>query len=340
MRTAYSTLVPDPLAASQAAALRVLSARDLDHLAYTLQDVLAAVEGAYLAYASGVSDNPPPLCMRPPDGRSMVRAMLGREGERETVGVRTSYRSSLPGQGGTERDRSTLLLHDDRSGLPIVLMDGGLVGSLRTPASSALLARACASPDARTALVVGCGAQARMALPLLVQAMPQLQRLIVHGHHAAGLDAVLASMRKHHPRHRVEVSTQLRRAAEDADILIGAAGPSSREAVQAEWLRPGALAILVGHGIDKRALHIADYRIATCGAQMRVTGTDLAQDGRLPEVDAELPAILARRQPGRCTPQDRVFAYNCGMVITDIALGRMLAERAIAQGLGRTVDLW
>ncbi len=327
-------------AGAAGASLRVLSKRDMAQLSWRLADVVAAVEGAYRAYAAGKSSNPAKLTVKPPDGRSVAYAMLGRDGERETVAVKTSYKFGPEGGKAEQRYHTSLLLHDDRSGAPIALMDCSLVGSLRTPAATALIARHCAPAAASSALVVGCGVQGQMALPFLVEAMPQLHRLVVHGHHPAGIDAVLTQMQAHHPDRRVEVSQDLRHAAETVDIVVGASGPTSPESVALPWLRPGALAVLVGHGIDKEVLHAADYRVATHAGQMRVTGTDLALDGRLPEVDAELPEILAGRRPGRRHPDDRVFAYNSGMVITDIALGRVLAEQAIAQGLGTEVALW
>lgn len=321
------------------AALRLYSKHELMTLRYTLAEVLGCVEGAYRAYAAGLSANPPKLTAKPHDGHSIAYAMLGRDGERGTVAVKTSYKFGR--DNADKKYSTTLLMYDDASGLPIALMDGSLVGSLRTPAASALIAQHCASPGAHTALVVGCGVQGRMALPFLVAAMPGLQRLVVHGHHRAGIDAVLTEMQVHHPGRRVEVSQDLRRSARDAQIVIGAAGPASKAVVEAAWLQPGSLAILVGHGLHADALHEADYRVATSTEQMRVTGIDLAREGGvLPRVHAELPPILQGTQRGRRSEHERVFAYNSGMVITDIALGRVLAERARAQGLGREVALW
>lgn len=327
-----------PHAFKASASLRVFSKRDFAALTFDLDEVLRVVENAYRACADGRSTNPAKLTVKPPDNRSVAYAMLGRD--RDTVAIKTSYKFAAQDDKAHERYYTTLTLYDDHTGLPIALMDCSLVGSLRTPAASALIARTCARRDASTALVVGSGVQGRMALPFLAQAMPNLQRLIVHGHHAAGIDAVLSHMHRHHPDRRVEVSHDLRRAAQEADIVIGAAGPSCSETVDADWLRPGSLAILVGHGIAKHALHCADYRIATSEEQMRVTGTDLALGGHLPAVNAELPQILTGKKLGRHDDSDRVFAYNSGMVVTDIALGRLLAERALSQGMGQEVELW
>jgi ornithine cyclodeaminase len=63
-------------------------------------------------------------------------------------------------------------------------------------------------------------------------------------------------------------------------------------------------------------------------------------EGNLRAVDAELPDILAGRATGRETPGQQVFAYNSGLIVTDIALGHRLAELAENRGLGQVVELW
>ncbi|MFF3144749.1 ornithine cyclodeaminase family protein, partial [Streptomyces sp. NPDC057927] len=99
--------------------------------------------------------------------------------------------------------------------------------------------------------------------------------------------------------------------------------------------------VLVGHGLAPSTLHRADRVIATSEAQMNVTGTDMADaDGKLPAVDAEFPSVLAGVTAGRGSATERIFAYNSGLVVTDIALGHRFAQLALAQGLGTEVALW
>jgi ornithine cyclodeaminase len=327
-----------------AGAICVLNKQDLAGLRYSLPEVLRTVEDAYKAYAAGLSANPRKLTAKPDDGRSLAYSMLGRDGERQTVAFKTSYKFNVNEDQSLQKYYTSLLLYDDATGLPIALMDCSLVGALRTPAASALLARSCARSDAQTALVIGSGVQGQNAFPFLVTAMPQLKRLIIHGNHESGIAAAIERLREHYPDRRIEVSSNLEQSARSADIIIGAAGSASEKAsgaVRRAWLKPGALAILVGYGLHPELLHHADRRVATSEAQMRVTGTDLADaQGDLPAVDAELPDILAGGKPGREHDDQRVFAYNSGMIITDIALGRLFAERARAQQLGQTVRLW
>ncbi|MFD8561710.1 ornithine cyclodeaminase family protein [Streptosporangium canum] len=313
--------------------MRVLTRSDLAKIELGPAEVIAVVEEAYRALAAGLSANPSKLTLQPPDGHSVSYAMLGRDGTRGVVAFKTSYRFH------TRREcyYTSLALYDDASGLPLALMDCGGIGAMRTPAVSALLARECAAPGSRTALVIGTGVQGRQALPYLTATMPELERLMVFGTHADGLRAVRDSV----PGREVEEVADLRSAVEQADVVLGVAGPSTTAAVQADWLRPDALCVLVGYGLAPSTLHRADRVLATSAAQMAVTGTDLADEhGVLRPVDAELPDVLVGRAEARSGGGQRIFAYNSGLVITDIALGHHFARAAEERGMGQVIDLW
>ena len=321
--------------------LRVLSTADVAAIEMSPVEVIKVIERAYFALAAGTSANPRKLTVKPEDGHSVAYAMLGRDGVRDVVAIKTSYRFDPSKVGASQHYYTSLLLYDDVTGLPIALMDCGRIGSLRTPAVSALLARECAGPGARSALVIGTGTQGRQALPFLLATLPGLDRLMVYGSHPDGLLAVRDELRRHHPDRDVDVVSDLPAAAADADVVLAVAGAGTSAAVEADWLKPGALCVLVGHGLAPSTLHQADYVIATSTAQMAVTGTDMVDEhGRLPVVDGELPEVLAGRAPGRQHSEQRIFAYNSGLVITDIALGHQFAEAAAQRGLGQVVTLW
>ncbi|MBZ6472268.1 ornithine cyclodeaminase family protein [Streptomyces griseocarneus] len=321
--------------------LCLLSTSDLAGIEISPADVLATVEDAYRTLAAGRSDNPRKLTVKPADGHSVAYAMLGRDGSRDVVAVKTSYKHGLAKGRDDQHYYTALTLYDDVTGLPVAMMDCGRVGSLRTPAVSALLARELATPGARAALVIGTGTQGRLALPFLLTALPGLERLMLFGTHPAGIEAVRASLRAHAPGRDVEVVADVRAAAAEADVVVATAGAHTPAAVAAGDLAPGTLAVLVGHGLAPSTLHRADRVVATSEAQMSVTGTDMADaDGKLPPVDAEFPAVLAGAAAGRTAPEERIFAYNSGLVVTDIALGHHFARLALERGLGTRVALW
>lgn len=337
-----TTAAPAPAAApADDRHLRVLSTTDLAGIDISLADVVETVEGAYRTLDAGLSDNPRKLTVTPQDGHSVSYAMLGRDGSREVVAVKTSYKHGLDKGREEQHYYTALTLYDDVTGLPVAMMDCSRIGSLRTPAVSALLARELAAPAARSALVIGTGTQGRLALPFLLTTLPDLDRLMLSGTHPEGIAAVRERLRTHFPDRDVELVTDLRAAAADADVIVATAGGHTPAAVEAGWLRPGALAVLVGHGLAPSTLHEADRVIATSEAQMNVTGTDMADaDGELRPVDCEFPAVLAGRSTGRTGADERIFAYNSGLVVTDIALGHRFAQLALAQGLGTEVALW
>lgn len=321
--------------------LRVLSTSDLAGIDITLTDVVSTVENAYRTLAAGQSDNPRKLTVKPADGHSVSYAMLGRDGSRNVVAIKTSYKHGLDKGREEQHYYTSLTLYDDVTGLPVAMMDCGRIGSLRTPAVSALLARECAAPGARSALVIGTGTQGRLALPFLLTTMPSLDRLMLFGTHEEGIAAVREQLRTHFPDRDVELVTDLRAAAADADVVLATAGGHTPAAVEAEWLKPGALTVLIGHGLAPSTLHRADRVVATSEAQMKVTGTDMADErGEFPSVDTEFPPVLAGDAVGRESDEERVFAYNSGLVVTDIALGHRFAQLAINQGLGQQVPLW
>ncbi|MFC9603497.1 ornithine cyclodeaminase family protein [Streptomyces niveus] len=321
--------------------LRVLSTSDLAGIDISLADVVDTVEGAYRTLHSGRSDNPRKLTVKPPDGHSVSYAMLGRDGTREVVAIKTSYKHGLDKSRDEQHYYTSLTIYDDITGLPVAMMDCSRIGSLRTPAVSALIARECARPGARSALVIGTGTQGRLALPFLLTTLPGLERLMVFGTHSDGIAAVRAELRAHFPDREVEFVTDVRAAAHDADIVVATAGAHTPAAVESDWLEPGALSILVGHGLAPSTLHRADRVIATSEAQMNVTGTDMADDeGELPAVDTEFPPVLAGLTAGRHHAEERIFAYNSGLVVTDIALGHRFAQLALARNLGTEVALW
>ncbi|WP_019929425.1 ornithine cyclodeaminase [Nocardia sp. BMG111209] len=319
----------------------MLSRSDLADVPITPGDVNRAVEDAYLALASGDSDNPRKLSVAHPDGWSVAYAMLGRDGRRRVVAMKTSYKFDPAHDRSTKRYYTTITLYDDTTGMPIAMMDCARVGALRTPAVSALLVRETIRSGARSVLLIGTGTQGRNALPHLLAANPQLNRLMVYGTHPDGLKAVYEHLAVHHPHLELETVTDPYEAARSADVVLATAGPGTKVAVETDDLAPGSVAVLVGYGLAPSALSGADRVVATSAEQMALTGTDLVDaDGRLRPVDAELPQILGRRAIGRNSDEDRIFVYNSGLVLTDIAVAHALAERAIAEGRGTEVPLW
>ncbi|MGJ8516295.1 Alanine dehydrogenase [Carnimonas sp. LMG 33810] len=325
-------------------ALRILSRSDLADITLPPSEVIARVEDAYLAYAQQLSRCPTKLMMPIPrtESDAVAYSMLGYDGTLQQVGFKTSYRQ---GNDSAEKYYTTLTLYDDARGLPFALMDGHRIGSLRTPATSAIIAKHCAHSKARSVLMVGTGAQGLHTLPYIIDVLPQLEETCFFGTHPDGIKAMHDTFSYYCPDRTLQQVDDLKAAIAEADIVIAASGRAAHPKIQTAWMKPGGLLISVSSkGVEAGALRQADYVVATNTQQMGVTGHRLAQgpNGEPGEakVNAELPEIVAGKAAGRTSDDQRIFAFSSGMVITDIPVGHALANRAIAAGRGERITLW
>lgn len=323
------------------AALRILRRSDLADIPLAPAEAIALVEQAYLALGAGLSVFPRKLTVKHPAGESVSYAMLGRDGHRHLVGIKTSYTHRPQSRNGFKRYCTTITLYDDVRGTPVAMMDASRAGALRTAAVSALLVRETMRMQARTVLVIGSGMQGRHTLPHVLTANPQLDRLLLYGTHPAGIAGVRSELRQHFPSATVELVDDPYPAAVQADVVVAAAGPATVVALESSDLAPGSTAVLVGYGLAPSALADADRVLATSASQMALTGTDMAgPDGTLRLPHTELADVLAGRQAARLEESDKVFVFSSGIVLADIAVAATLAERAIALGRGEVVSLW
>ncbi|MFS8055355.1 ornithine cyclodeaminase [Rhizobium sp. BR 317] len=321
-------------------AIHILTRSDLSDIELPPAEVIRLVEDAYLSYAEGQSRCPTKLMMPLPNEQrdAVSYSMLGFDGALEQVGFKTSYRQ---GSESAEKYYTTISLYDDTTGLPFAFMDCHRVGGSRTPATTAIIAKHCAKENARSALMIGTGAQGINTLPYLLTALPRLETLRLFGTHPDGLAASLSTFAKYFPDREIELVKDVPEAVAASDIVVAASGRAAHPKIQTKWLKPGGLLISVASkGVEAGALHDADYAIATNEGQLGVTGKRLAGPDGIARIDAELPDIVGGRKPGRNTQEDRVFAFSSGMIITDIPVAHALATRGIAAGRGKRVELW
>lgn len=318
----------------------VFTRSDLVDLEISPAEVISAVREGYLALANGASRCPTKLMMPSPkiERDAVAYTMLGYDANVQHVGFKTSYR-----QGGDNREKyyTVISLYDDTTGFPFVLMDCDRVGASRTPATTALIAEACAKPDACSVLMIGTGVQGHHTLPYLLTVLPKLDRLMLYGTHPDGIKSTIEVFRRHFPGREIELVSDVPAAVSESDIVVVASGRAAHPQVETNWMRPGGLLVSVSSkGVASAALQEADYAIATSKGQLGVTGSRFAAADGSVRIDAEFPDVLAGQAPGRRTPRDRVFAFSSGMVITDIPVAHALAMRAIAAGRGQRVQLW
>jgi ornithine cyclodeaminase/alanine dehydrogenase-like protein (mu-crystallin family) len=228
---------------------------------------------------------------------------------------------------------SSYLLFDATTGVPLALIDGGMLTARRTAAASALAASYLARGDSRRLLVVGAGAVARL-LPEAYRTVLPIEQVAVwarSAQKAAALAARLCASGVH-----AEPAADLAAAVEAADI-VSCATMATEPLVQGRWLRPGSHLDLIG-GFTPAMREADDACFA--GARLYVDSDEaLRKSGDLlgpmtrgvfdaAQVCGTLAALCQRSTAGRRSPQERTVFKSVGTALEDLAAAMRVHENA------------
>ena len=311
----------------------------------TLDECIAAVEAGFRRQAEGGAVGPGVLGLPVPDGGFHIKA-AGLRLARFYVAAKIN--ANFPDNvacRGLPTIQGVVVLSDGETGLPLALIDSMEITALRTGAATAVAARYLARPEARVAIVVGCGRQGRIQLAALARVRP-LERV-----HAVDADPGLAA------RFAREMSAQLgldvRPAASAAEAAPGSdicvtCTPSRRPLLHRVDVTPGAFVAAVGADNEhKQELEPALMAAATivvdsleqCAAIGDLHHALASGAVSIGQVHAELSEVVAGRKPGRRSAEEITIFDSSGVAIEDVAAAAAVYEKAVAAGRGVTVDL-
>ena len=125
-------------------------------------------------------------------------------------------------------------------------------------------------------------------------------------------------------------------ALRDSDIMLTATSFVEHPYVKSEWLKEGDTAVLIHHrGWENASFHLANKIIVDDARQTKAYGAeDGGFYGEIPEFYCELGEVLAGLKPGRENDNEKILAITCGLAIEDMAMGRMIYEKAKKDGIG------
>ena len=217
----------------------------------------------------------------------------------------------------------------------IAIIEADRLGQRRTGAASGVAARHLAKSDARSLGVIGCGWQAESQVESVRAAVPGIEEVLVYcrdeKRRAAFAEAVGG------------VAVEYNKEAAEADIVV-AATTSKDPVLRGEWLQPGALVCAIGANrlrareLDNAVLERASFVCCDSREQCKIEAGDLAEpvdQGLLDWLEVhELSDVVGGEVPGRASDEDIVVFKSVGIAAEDLAVGKLVVERAREQGLG------
>lgn len=313
---------------------RVLTQSDVKRC-LEMAEAVPAVEQAFAAHGRNETQMPVKvyldLVKYQGDFRAMPAYLKG------SAGVKWVNAHPLnPEKHGLPSVLGMYILSDPETALPLAVMDATYLTAARTGAAAAVAAKHLARRPESIGFV-GCGVQARTMLAAL---------RVVWDHEFEILGADRSDIAA--TRFAAEVggrAAELEQAA-GCDIVCTAT-PSREPVVRRDWIRPGTHINAMGadaHG--KQELETAILLDA------KVVVDDWEQAGESGEVNvpisqgvlepdqiyATLGAICAGHKEGRTSDEEITVFDSTGLAVQDVALARLVYERAADEGVGREVD--
>jgi alanine dehydrogenase len=304
------------------------------------------IEQAHALLALGEAVQPARPVLADPQSDATLIPMLAAIGPDRLGGVKLL--ADVPGnQGGrTPVQQSTLTLVNLDNGVCEAFIHGAAITLYRTAAASAVATRHLSREDSRVLGLVGAGAQARTHVAALRRVRP--------------VDTVLVWSRT--PRSAKLLAEELAETGlvvhvldSPEDVVRGCdvlctLTPSSAPVVHGEWFSPGLHVNAVGapprreyRELDTTAIQRARVVVDDFATTVQESGDVMipVEEGAItPDHFAtELGEVVVGRAPGRLDAQEITVYNSVGVGVQDIALGRVVLDRARAAGLGIRIDL-
>lgn len=323
-----------------------LNGADIDALALSDDEILAAVESGLSAQGSGATVIEPRVHLIPESSahghfnvlRGVVKP-LGLAGVKVVGDFVNNYRLCLPSE------MAILNLFDPVTGMPKAILDATAITDMRTGAMTALGAKYLARKGSKVLGHVGARGTAYWNVRLLDHLF-DFDEIRVHSKRKESRDAFAAKLSADLGK-RVVATENWEDCLKGADILVEASRlPAPEPLFKTEWIKPGAFVVPYGtmSAVELSLTDIMDKMVVDDWGQCR-KGLPFGalrahvDSDRLTEANlhAELGEIVAGKKLGRERDGETILFWHRGLSLSDIALGAALLEKAARAGIGQTL---
>lgn len=309
-----------------------------------IDELIAAVEGAFLAHARGEAWGPAVAALDTGPGAFHAKG-AGLAGGRPFAAFKVN--GNFPGnveRFGLPTIQGVILLADAASGSPLAILDSIEITALRTAAVTAVAARHLAPAGARRVLIVGCGVQGHAHARALPRMLPRADLLLYDlvSERAAALVELLGGEAS-----SVARADDLEAAARSSHVVVTCT-TATRPFLTAGMVTPGTLVAAVGADHPRKqeldpAL-LAHSRVVVddleqCAASGELRHALAASAVDRAAVAATLAEVVSGRRPGRAAASDTVVFDSTGVAIADVAAAALVYDRARTAGAGTWFDL-
>jgi ornithine cyclodeaminase/alanine dehydrogenase-like protein (mu-crystallin family) len=226
------------------------------------------------------------------------------------------------------------------------IMEADALGQIRTGAATGLATKWMSNPSASDVALFGAGWQAESQL-LAMDAVRHLNRVSIVNRKPERREAFIKKMQA-----RVKARLVAAASPEDAvrtSHIITTMTSSKEPVLKGEWLEPGQHInaaggnMLLRKELDDAAVLRSNTVVVDSIEQAKIEAGEFVgviETGRRHWEDfVELRDVVAGFKPGRTNPGDITLFKSLGLAMEDVAIGKIVYERAKERGIGRHLDL-
>lgn len=226
---------------------------------------------------------------------------------------------------------ATLVFCDTDTGEVKAIMDAKGLTAIRTGALGGIAAKYLSRKDSSRAGIIGCGVQARTQLEALAK-VRHLELVKISDLSEASMDRFIEDME----HLEIPIVKSTLNGVHDADVII-AATASQNPVVFGADVAPGTHVTSIGaHTPDARELDENFMK----KAKLVIDCPDALKSGDLinyPEEIIEIKDVISGR-PIRGSADDITLFKSVGTPLQDLAMAKIVYEKAVAQGIGQEID--
>jgi len=323
-----------------------LNGPDVERLALTNDEILAAVEAALAAQGRRETVIEPRVHLVPESSakghfnilRGYVKP-LGVAGVKVVGDFVDNYQRGLPSE------MALLNLFSPETGMPLAVIDATAITDMRTGAMTAIGARHLARKSSRVLGHVGARGTAYWNVRLLDHIF-DFAEIRVHSRRPESRSEFGARLERDLGK-PIRVVDDWESCVRGADIVVEASRlPKPQPMLKTAWIGKGAFVVPYGtmSALEISLTDVMDKMVVDDWGQCRKglpfgALREHVDGGKLHEgnLHAELGQVVAGVKPGRERDDETILLWHRGLSITDIALGHALLEKARRSGVGQSL---
>jgi alanine dehydrogenase len=327
----------------------ILAEKDVKRL-LSMEEVMEGVELAFAEKGLNRTQMPPKLFIFYRKYCGDLRAMPSYL---EGLDISAVEVSNVHAENRSKFDLPTvmgiLIMIDPKNGAPIAIMGGTHIADMRTGAAGGIAAKHLARKDTKIVGLVGAGAQAKTQLLGLLTFYGRLEEVRVWSRRKETREALVSEIKRSHPKiiSRAFAVERVQDAVWGADI-IATTTPSKAPIIIDEWISPGQHINCIGADapgkqeldpaiLQRAKIVVDDFAQASYSGEINVP---LSRGIIKPEnIWAGMGEIVAGIKQGRTRKDEITVFVSTGLAIQDAVTANIAYKKAMAQGIGRMMEI-